>query len=108
MRRSTEHAIARNAQQGLRNAQQRSVIGHPPLYIMPTLKLRTDHPVFVYKASRIERIVPQTILLSTSTTLDPAHILAFVLLNLLLIALTHILLFISLIQLKSLVVAHCS
>ena len=45
---------------------------------MPTLELRTDHPVFVYKASRIERIVPQTILLSTPTTLDPSHILTFV------------------------------
>ena len=107
MRRSTEHAIARNAQQGLRNAQQRSIIGHPPLYIMPTLKLRTDHPVFVYKASRIERIVPQTILLSTTTTLDPSHILAFVLLQLLLITVAHFLIFVSLVQLKSLVVAHC-
>ena len=107
MRRSTEHAIARNAQQGLRNAQQRSVIGHPPLYIMPTLKFRTDHPVFVYKASRIERIVPQTILLSTLTTLDPSHILAFVLLNFLLITLTQFLIFVSLVQLKSLVIAHC-
>ena len=108
MQRSTEHAIARNAQQGLHDPQQRSVIGHPPLYIMPTLKLRTDHPVFVYKASRIERIVPQTILLSTPTTLDPSHILAFVLLNLLIVTFTQLLLFISLIQLKSLVVAHCS
>ena len=86
MRRSTEHAIARNAQQGLRNAQQRSVIGHLPLYIMPTLELRTDHPVFVYKTSRIEQIVPQTILLSTPTTLDPSHILAFVLLNVMLLS----------------------
>ena len=100
MRHSTEHAIARNA-------QQRSVIGHPPLYIMPTLKLHTDHPVFVYKASRIEQIVPQTILLSTPTTLDLSHIIAFVLLNLLLVTLTQFLIFISLVQLKSLVVAHC-
>ena len=107
MRRSTEHAIARNAQQGLRNVQQRSVIGHPPLYLMPTLKLRTDHPVSVYKASRIERIVPQTILLSTPTTLDPSHILAFVLLNLLLVTFTQLLIFISLVQLKSFVIAHC-
>ena len=107
MRRSTEHAIARNLQQGLRNPQQRSVIGHPPLYIMPTLELRTDHPVFVYKASQIEQIVPQTILLSTPTTLDPSHILAFVLLNFLLITLTQFLIFVSLVQLKSLVVAHC-
>ena len=74
---------------------------------MPTLKLRTDHPVFVYKASQIERIVPQTILLSTPTTLDPSHILAFVLLNFLLITLTQFLIFVSLVQLKSLVVAHC-
>ena len=74
---------------------------------MPTLKLRTDHPVFVYKASRIERIVPQTILLSTPITLDPSHILAFVLLNFLLITLTQFLIFVSLVQLKSLVVAHC-
>ena len=75
---------------------------------MPTLELRTDHPVLVYKASESERIVPQTILLSTPITLDPSHILAFVLLNLLLITFTQSLLFISLIQLKSLVVAHCS
>ena len=74
---------------------------------MPTLKLRTDHPVFVYKASRIERIVPQTILLSTPTTLDPPHILVFILLSLLLINLTQLLIFTSLVQLKSLVVAHC-
>ena len=75
---------------------------------MPTLELRTDHPVFVYKASEFERIVPQTILLSTPTTLDPSHIRAFILLNLLLVTFTQALLFISLIQLKSLVVAHCS
>ena len=74
---------------------------------MPTLELRTDHPVFVYQASEFERIVPQTILLSTPTTLDPPHILAFVLLNLLLVTFTQLLIFISLVQLKSLVVAHC-
>ena len=74
---------------------------------MPTLELRIDHPVFVYKASESERIVPQTILLSTPITLDPSHILAFVLLNLLLVTFTQLLIFISLIQLKSLVVAYC-
>ena len=41
-------------QQGLRNPQQRSVIGHLPLYIMPTLELCIDHPVFVYKASVLQ------------------------------------------------------
>ena len=92
----------------MRNPQQRSIIRHPPVYIMPTLELCTDHPVFVYKASRIERIVPQTILLSTPTTLDPAQVLAFVLINLLIITCTQLLLFISLIQLKSTIVAHCS
>ena len=75
---------------------------------MPTLELRTDHPVFVYKASEFERIVPQTILLSTPTTLDPTQILAFVLINLLIVTITQLLLFISLIQLKSIVIAHCS
>ena len=74
---------------------------------MPTLELCTDHPVFIYKASEFERIVPQTILLSTPTTLDPTHILAFVLLNLLLVTFTQLLIFISLVQLKSLVIAHC-
>ena len=74
---------------------------------MPTLELRTDHPVFIYKASRIERIAPQTILLSTPTTLDSSHILAFVLLNLLLVTFTQFLIFVSLVQLKSSVIAHC-
>ena len=74
---------------------------------MPTLELHTDHTVFIYKASEFEQIVPQTILLSTSTTLDPSHILTFVLLNLLLVTFTQLLLFISLVQLKSLIIAHC-
>ena len=69
---------------------------------MPALKLRTGHPVLVYKTSRIQRTVLRLFFLSTPT-IEPfsQFPLAFAILCLLL---SHFCLYISYLQTQALVV----